>query len=113
MFTSISGSQIRLRLSNEFGNGAVTMSSVHIALSTSGGSIDASTDKALTFSGAAAVTIATGQAVFSDPLAFALPALTKVAITIAFGATPRTSPATRARAPTRFWRRGTWSARRP
>jgi lysophospholipase L1-like esterase len=88
VFTSISGSQIRLRLSNEFGNGAVTMSSVQIALSTSGGSIDTSTDKALTFSGAAAVTIATGQAVFSDPLDFALPALTKIAITIAFGATP-------------------------
>ena len=88
MFTSISGSQIRLRLSNEFGNGAVTMSSVHVALSTSGGSIDTSTDKALTFSGAATVTIATGQAVFSDPLDFALPALTKIAITIAFGATP-------------------------
>ena len=83
VFTSISGSQIRLRLSNEFGNGAVTMSSVHIALSTTGGSIDTSTDKALTFSGAAAVTIATGQAVFSDPIDFALPALTKVAITIA------------------------------
>ena len=88
VFTSISGSQIRLRLSNEFGDAAVTMSSVHIALSTTGGSIDASTDKALTFSGAAAVTIPMGQAVFSDPIAFALPALTKVAITIAFGATP-------------------------
>ena len=88
VFTSISGSQIRLRLSNEFGDGAVTMSAVHIALSTTGGSIDTSTDKALTFSGAAAVTIATGQAVFSDPIDFALPALAKVAITIAFGATP-------------------------
>ena len=64
------------------------MSAVHIALSTTGGSIDASTDKALTFSGAAAVTIPMGQAVFSDPIDFALPALTKVAITIAFGATP-------------------------
>jgi len=88
VFTSISGSQIRLRLSNEFGDGAVTMSSVHIALSTTAGSIDTSTDKGLTFSGAAGVTIPAGQAVFADPIAFALPALTKVAITIAFGATP-------------------------
>ena len=88
VFTSISGSQARLRLSNEFGDGPVTMNAVHVALATTAGSIDASTDKALTFSGAASVTIPMGQAVFSDPFAFAVPALSKVAITIAFGATP-------------------------
>jgi lysophospholipase L1-like esterase len=87
VFSSISGSQVRLRLSNEFGNGTVTMNAVHIALPTTGSSIDASTDKAVTFNnGSASVTIAQGQAVFSDPLAFTVPATSKVAITIAFGA---------------------------
>jgi len=88
VYTSISGSQVRLRLSNEFGNGPVTMNAVHVALSTTGGTINTSTDKAVTFSGAASVTIPQNQAVFSDPFAFALPALGKVAITIAFGSTP-------------------------
>ena len=88
VFTSISGSQARLRLSNEFGDGPVTMNAVHIALATSGSSIDTTTDKALTFSGAASVTIAQNQAVYSDAFAFTVPALSKVAITIAFGSTP-------------------------
>ena len=88
VFSSISGSQLRLRLSNEFGDGPVTINAVHIALSTSGSSITMSTDKAITFGGAAGVTIAQNQAVSSDPFDFALPALTKVAITIAFGSTP-------------------------
>src|SRR5439155_829186 len=46
VFSSISGSQLRLRLSNEFGDGPVTINAVHVALSTSGSSITTSTDKA-------------------------------------------------------------------
>jgi lysophospholipase L1-like esterase len=88
IFSSISGSQLRLRLSNEFGDGPVTINAVHVALSTSASSINTSTDKAITFGGAAGVTIAQNQAVNSDPFDFALPALTKLAITIAFGNTP-------------------------
>jgi len=88
VFTSISGSQARLRLSNEFGSGPVTMNAVHVALATTGSSINMATDKVVTFSGAASVTIPQNQAVFSDPFDFAVPALGKVAITIAFGATP-------------------------
>jgi lysophospholipase L1-like esterase len=64
------------------------MNAVHVALSAGGSAINAGTDKALTFNtGAASVMIPVGQAVFSDPFAFALPAMTKVAITIAFGGT--------------------------
>jgi lysophospholipase L1-like esterase len=88
VFTSIGGQQLRLRLSNEFGDGPVTMNAVHVARSTGGNAIDAATDKALTFAGAGCVTIPVGQAVFSDAFAFDLPPLTKVAVTIAFGATP-------------------------
>lgn len=88
VFSSIGGGQLRVRLSNEFGDGPVTMNAVHVALSTGGGAIEACSDKALAFSGAASVTIPAGQAVFSDPLDFTLPPLTKVAVTIAFGSTP-------------------------
>ena len=85
---SIGGGQLRLRLSNEFGDGPVTMNAVHVALSTGGAAIDACSDRALAFSGAASVTIPAGQAVFSDPFDFALAPLTKIAVTIAFGAVP-------------------------
>ena len=88
VFTSIGGQQLRLRLSNEFGDGPVTMTAVHVARSTSGNAIDAATDTALTFGGAGCLTIPAGQAVFSDPFAFDLPPLTKIAVTIAFGAAP-------------------------
>ncbi|WP_437668885.1 SGNH/GDSL hydrolase family protein [Sorangium sp. So ce131] len=88
VYTSIGGSRIRLRLSNEFGNGPVTMNAVHIANAATAGAIDAGTDKALTFSGAASVTIPQGQAIFSDPIDYALAPLTRISLTIQFGNVP-------------------------
>ena len=64
------------------------MSAVHLANSTSTHSIDAASDRALTFSGMPSVTVPAGGTVMSDPLDYPLGAQTKVAITIAFGATP-------------------------
>jgi lysophospholipase L1-like esterase len=64
------------------------MNAVHVARSTSGHAIDAATDATLTFGGATCLTIPAGQAVFSDSFAFDLPPLTKIAVTIAFGAAP-------------------------
>jgi len=83
---SIGGSQLRVRISNEYGKSAATISAVHIAKAMTGSAIDTSTDKALAFSGMASVTIATGQAVWSDPLDFALAPLSNYAVTIVFGA---------------------------
>lgn len=88
VYTSIGGSNVRLLLSNEFGNGPVTMSSVHIADSTTADGIEAGTDTALTFMGADSVTIPAGEAVFSDPVDYALEPLTKLAVTIRFGNVP-------------------------
>jgi lysophospholipase L1-like esterase len=88
VFVSIGGSQVRVRLSNAYGDGPVTMTSVHIATSTGGSNVDMTTDQALTFSGSPSVTIPAGQTVFSDTLTYALQPLTKIAVTIVFGATP-------------------------
>ncbi|WP_434047103.1 MULTISPECIES: SGNH/GDSL hydrolase family protein [Sorangium] len=88
VYTSIGGSNVRLLLSNEFGDGPVTMQSVHIADSTTDDGIDASTDHALTFSGAESVTIPVGQAVFSDPIDYNLKPVSKLAVTIRFGNVP-------------------------
>src|SRR5262252_8729975 len=70
---SIGGSQLRVKFSNEFGNGPVTINAAHVAVCTANpvnSTIDTSTDRALTFSGGASVTIAQGQAVWSDALNF-------------------------------------------
>jgi lysophospholipase L1-like esterase len=88
VYLSIGGSQLRVRLSNLYGDGPVTMNSVHVAASLGAGAINTTTDTALAFSGAPSVTIAAGDAVMSDPLPFALAPLSKLAITIAFGSTP-------------------------
>jgi lysophospholipase L1-like esterase len=82
--TSVGGTWIRLQLSNRFGNSAVVMDSVHLARSTSGSTIDTTTDRAVLFGGSASVTIPAGQEVFSDPFFYNLPALSKMAITIHF-----------------------------
>jgi lysophospholipase L1-like esterase len=88
--TSIGGKQLRVRFSNEYGTNSVVINAVHMALASGAGSagagnINTSTDKALTFQGAAPVIIPTGAVVLSDPLDYDLPSLADVAITIHFG----------------------------
>jgi len=88
---SLGGSQIRVRFSNEFGDGPVTINQAHVAVCPAtpvNSTIDTSTDTALSFSGTATTTIATGAAVWSDPVDFPLAALSNLAITTAFGSVP-------------------------
>ena len=89
---SIGGSQIRVQFSNTVGNGAVTIKAAHVALCKAtpkvDGSIDTTTDKALTFSGMAGVTIAQGMEIWSDPVDFTIPPLGNVSITTALGSVP-------------------------
>jgi len=87
---SIGGDTLRVRFSNEFSTGAVTMNSVQIAASTGAGTIDVATNRELKFGGAPAVTMNAGTAVTSDPIAFALAPRMDVAITIYYGQTSGT-----------------------
>jgi lysophospholipase L1-like esterase len=57
-----------------------------VATAGEGGAIQADTDTALSFGGSASVTIPAGETVWSDPVAFSITALAKVAISIHFGA---------------------------
>lgn len=83
---SIGGSELRVRISNEYGTTPVTLSAVHVAKATTGASIDTASDVGLTFAGSASVTIPAQQFATSDPFDFELAPLSKVALTIAFGA---------------------------
>lgn len=87
---SIGGAQLRVHLSNRFGGAPLKFDSVHIARSKSPASsaIDVATDKALSFSGRAAVIVPAGAEFVSDPLAFPATALSDFAITIYFESAP-------------------------
>jgi lysophospholipase L1-like esterase len=88
---TLGGSQIRVRFSNEFGNGDVVVAAAHVAVckaSPVDSTIDTTTDKPLAFAGAASVTIAQGKAVWSDPLDFTLAPLSNLSVTTAFTTVP-------------------------
>ena len=58
---SLGGTRWRFRLSNEFGDGALVISSVHVARSRGRDTIDATTDVAMSFGGSRAITIPAGR----------------------------------------------------
>jgi lysophospholipase L1-like esterase len=80
--TSIGGNQLRIRVSNELGTTPLRIGSAHIALRQSGSTIVAGSDRPLTFSGNAAITIPPGAPVLSDPVDLEVPALSDLAISL-------------------------------
>jgi lysophospholipase L1-like esterase len=80
--TSIAGSAARVQLSNVFGNQSVVIKDVHIAQRTSGSSIATSSDRVVTFGGSSQVTIPAGGLAVSDSVAFAVSALSDVAVSL-------------------------------
>jgi lysophospholipase L1-like esterase len=87
---SLGGDEIRLRLSNRFGDTPLHITAAHVAKSQSARSakILVDSDKAVTFSGAADVTIPAHADYLSDPLSFALDPLLDVAITLHIDSAP-------------------------
>jgi len=88
--TTVGGNHLRVRFSNAYGTNSVTINSAHVALAAGTGSaangvINTNTDRALTFRGAPVAVIPPGEVVLSDPVAFDLPAITNVAVSIYFG----------------------------
>ena len=89
---SVGGSAVRVHLSNAFGTDALRLTSVHVArpLSSTSGEIDPSTDRALSFSGSATVTIPPGAEFVSDPIELPVAALTDLAVSFHLDAPPAT-----------------------
>jgi len=81
---TMGGKELRVRLSNAFGTGPLTILAVHVArpVAKSLGSIDPATDTALTFAGSSSVTIPAGAEYYSDPVTFDARALSELAITL-------------------------------
>ena len=92
--TSISGKEVRVKFSNEFSQGPVTINAAEIAhAATAGASSDivAGTEVSLTFNGSKSVTIKPGELVTSDPVKFPMADRQNVAITMHLGEASSTS----------------------
>ena len=92
--TSISGKVVRVKLSNEFSQGPVTINAAEIARAATAGSssdIIAGTEVSLTFGGSKSVTIKPGELVTSDPVKFPMGTRENVAITMHLGEASSTS----------------------
>ena len=80
--SSIGGDNVRIRLSNEYGDRALAIGAAHIAVRDSGSSINASTDRVLTFGGKPSLRLRPGAIAFSDPVVLSIPALRDLAISL-------------------------------
>jgi hypothetical protein len=79
---SIGDSRIRVVLSNEEGEKAVTIGAAHVALADKGPAIVAGSDRPLTFGGRTTATIPAGAPVLSDPIELAVAPLGSLAISL-------------------------------
>lgn len=66
--TSVGGDNLRIRLSNAFGDRPVTFGSVHAGVQREGAALVPGSNRPLTFGGARSVTVPAGATVLSDPL---------------------------------------------
>lgn len=80
VYTSVSGSQARIRLSNRFGTQAVTIGATSVSQVLDGAQLLPGSSHPATFDGQASVTIPAGQAVLSDPVHMRVSGLTELAV---------------------------------
>lgn len=87
---SVGGSALRVHLSNAFGTDPLRFTSVHIArpMSAVSSSIDAASDRALTFSGNSDANVPPGAELVSDPLDYPVSALSDLAVTFHLDGAP-------------------------
>ena len=86
--TAMGGTQVRLWFSNEFGQEPLVIAHAHVALSEGGSQVSAD-GCAVTFEGHRQIAIAPGERIASDPVKLAITPLSKLALTLHFGAVPQ------------------------
>jgi lysophospholipase L1-like esterase len=80
IYTSVGGSEVRVRLSNAFGSGSVEVGAASAGVVLNGAQLVPGMSRSLTFGGRASVTIAAGKQVLSDPIPMRVPRLTELAV---------------------------------
>jgi GDSL-like Lipase/Acylhydrolase family len=89
---SLGGKQIRFVISNLYGSTPLPLSAAHVALASADGAIQAGSDHAVTFDGEPGVVIPPGAEWVSDPVAFPVDPLSKLAVSLYFaGVVPVTT----------------------
>jgi lysophospholipase L1-like esterase len=81
---SVGGSQIRVRLSNEFGSSPLLIGSVTVAVPMDGWSVKKESIQAVAFEGHNSVTIPAGAPVLSDPITFPVASRGEISVSIYF-----------------------------
>ncbi len=79
---TVSGSALRVALSNSFGHAAVRIDAAHVARHVGSGAIDPRTGRSLTFGGRTWVVLPPGAQVYSDPVALDVAAQADLAISL-------------------------------
>ncbi|RZB19047.1 SGNH/GDSL hydrolase family protein [Streptomyces sp. F001] len=80
--TSVGGHDLRIRLSNAFGDRPVTFDSVYAGVRRTDAELVPGSNRRLTFDGAHSVTVPAGATAYSDPLPGRLPAATDLVISL-------------------------------
>lgn len=88
---SAGGERLRVRLSNAFGSAPLHVSAAHVAkpLAPGKSAIEPGSDRALTFSGSAEVTIPAGAEIWSDPVDFPAAAGSRLAVSLHLPVAPQ------------------------
>jgi lysophospholipase L1-like esterase len=98
------GPRLRLRLANTFGTAPLRIDGARVALAGApgGSAIEAGTDRAVTFDGQAGVTIPPGATWLSDPVAFPVEGLARLAVSLRLPEAPRQATVHRSARTTAF-----------
>ncbi|MBV9880030.1 MAG: SGNH/GDSL hydrolase family protein [Gemmatirosa sp.] len=89
--TTVGGSRVRVRLTNEYGDRPLVVGAVRVAVRDSGARVRAGTERAITFGGKPGVVLRAGASVVSDGVAFDVPPLADLAISLYLPDTSRAS----------------------
>jgi len=89
--TTIGGDHLRIRISNEYGDKPIVIGAAHVAIRAAGSTTRAGTDRALWFGGRSSVVVRTGAVVTSDPIAYDVPQLGDLAISLFLPDSARTT----------------------
>src|SRR5699024_771549 len=85
---SLGGDSLRVTFSNSYGNAALTIKEVHLAVSEDSCRIKPDTDKAIYFDGKTKVTLHPDTTATTDPLTFDRQPKSNIATTINYGGRP-------------------------
>jgi lysophospholipase L1-like esterase len=80
--TTVGGSRVRIRLTNEYGDRPLVVGAVRIAVRDSGARVRPGTERTLTFGGKPSVVLRAGGRMVSDGVALDVPPLADLAITL-------------------------------